>query len=113
MFDVLKMSLRPSTRLKNWIVHSNSLNLDTFFQRFRLRILHQLDLVLDDFGQNSNFIIEDKKGLVLVFAVCLPIDHRKDPYNFIDDLNLWFAGQNQKLQRKILTTLKFLQILCH
>ena len=39
----------------------------------------------------------------------LPTDHRKDPDKFIGDVNLWSAG---KIQRKILTALQFLQVLC-
>ena len=39
----------------------------------------------------------------------LPTDHKKDPDKFIGDVNLWSAG---KIQRKILTALQFLQVLC-
>ena len=45
-------------------------------------------------------------------VIYLPADHRKNLCKFLCDVNLWSAGTNQKLLRKILKILKLLQTFC-
>ena len=47
------------------------------------------------------YLVHSFLQILKIHITYLPTDHRKDPCNFIGDVNLWSAGQNQNHQYKV------------